>query len=174
MNCNNNKAISTFNNAEQRVNIEPEFLEKRVREHEALLYKIAISLGYFDNDVSDLVYQVCSYATRHYADKENRLSLRVWLSKMMVHKCIYGISSKLFSQGYDLSAKPVFNQHYSGYSFRQEAAALNMPLSFRAVYALHQLLRFDEIEIAAILNIDVVSVKKRLNKALLFINIPPG
>jgi DNA-directed RNA polymerase specialized sigma24 family protein len=173
MNFNNNKALSTYNNVTRGIEIRQQVLERRVREHEGLLYKIAASLGYLDNDMPDLVNEVCSYATRHYGDKEGELSLRVWLAKMMVYKCIYGISCKLFSQGFALPEKPAFNSNYSCYSISHAPALLNMPLGFRAVYILHHI-GFDEVEIATILNTDVIAIKKRFNQALLFINMPPG
>src|SRR5690242_2190678 len=64
-------------------------------EFEPLLYKIAISFGFIDSETMDLVQQVCSCYNTYCADQPNGASLKICLSKLMVHKCIFKISSQL-------------------------------------------------------------------------------
>ncbi len=93
-------------------------------------------------------------------------SLRIWLTKLLVHKCIFKISSELFSQGN--SSKTL--GHYYGYGDSHKLNQKHMPLSFRAVFILKNIVGFDENEIAEILNTTPLSVKQRLNKARAYVN----
>ncbi|TKK66692.1 hypothetical protein FC093_16795 [Ilyomonas limi] len=125
-----------------------------IKEYEPLLYKIASSFGFIDNETMDLVQQVCSCFNVYCTNPQNGTSLKIRLSKFMVHQCIFKISSQLFSQNVDA----------------EKLSATDMPLSFRSVFILHHIIGFDEYEIAEILNTNLLQVKHRLSKALLFIN----
>jgi len=125
-----------------------------IEEHEPLLHKIASSFGLIDSETIDLVQQAYSYSKAYCADSQNDTSLKIRLSKFMVHQCIFKISSRLFSQNADAG----------------KTGVTDMPLSFRSVFILHHIIGFDEYEIAEILNTNLLQVKQRLSKALLFIN----
>ena len=137
-----------------------------IEKYEPLLYQTAISFGFNDNELNDLVQQVCSHGSRSYTHQRNFFSLRIWLTKLLVHKCIFKISSELFSQGN--SSKTL--GHYYGYGDSHKLNQKHMPLSFRAVFILKNIVGFDENEIAEILNTTPLSVKQRLNKARAYVN----
>src|SRR4051794_14198761 len=71
--------------------------ETKIKKYELLLYKIAMSFGFGDKESSDLVQQVNSHANRYWGRQENGNSYRILLSKIIVQKCIFRISSKYFS-----------------------------------------------------------------------------
>jgi hypothetical protein len=126
----------------------------KTQDYQPLLYNIAAGFGFMDSETMDLVQQVCSSINAYCADLQDDTSLKIRLSKQMVHKCIFKISSQLFSQNMNT----------------EKIAVKDMPLSCRSVFILHDIIGFDECEIAEMLNTDLLQVKKRLNKALLFIN----
>jgi hypothetical protein len=123
--------------------------EQKFRQHDMLLYKIAAGFDLDSSERYDLVEEVHSYATRHASVHEGLLPTKVWLAKLMVHKCVFTISSRLFQQ--------------------PETSTKQMPLSFRTAYLLNNLVGFNEAEIAAILNTTPLKIKERLCKAFLFL-----
>jgi hypothetical protein len=136
--------------------------------YEALLYKIAISFGFNDCETMDLVQEVGSCSNTYCADRPNSGSLKIWLSKLMVHKCIFKISSQLFSQ--NSNAEKINHLPTGGGSGHKNSQTTDIPLSLRSVSILSDIIGFDEIEIAEILNTTPLQVKQRLNKVSLFIN----
>lgn len=130
--------------------------------HEELLSKIASGFGFSESEANDMMREIVSYAHSHYTNMQHGLSLRMWLSKMMVHKCVFKISSRLFSE----MNPGVKNTSFIGYTNKQEQ---EMPFSFKAVYILKTVVGFTETEIAEVLNTTVANAKERLTKARMFI-----
>jgi hypothetical protein len=125
-------------------------IEQHVRKYEPLMRKIALSFGFCDTVLHELVENTCSSALRHYETQEMYFSLRIWMSKLIVQKCVSKISASIFQQ-IDTSSK-------------------EMPLSFRTVYLLNVLVGFDEYEMALLLNSTPIIIRARLNKALSIIS----
>jgi len=123
------------------------------KEYESLLYKIATSFGCSDCEALDLIQQVCTCSAICSADWCNDTSLKIRLSKGIVHKCIFKLSSQWCSQ----------------YVEAKTVCVTDMPLSFHVVYILHDIIGFDENEVAELLNTNLHLVRQRLNKAFLFI-----
>jgi hypothetical protein len=143
-----------------------------VKRYELLLLKIAESFGFKETESKYMVQQVYSSAIACYTCWEHSLPLKVWLSKSMVRKCIFKISSELFesiginSRDNNLgSLKTYFN-----YTNTNEISLQKMPLDLRAVYLLCHTIQFTDIEVAEILNTTVQNIKQRLHKALLFMS----
>jgi DNA-directed RNA polymerase specialized sigma24 family protein len=136
-----------------------------MQKYEKLMYKITASFGFSDSESDDLVSEVSFYAHSHRSYPENRFLLRARLSKIMVHKCIFRISSRLFSQHTSTGKEPGILGYYPGCKSSPGTNCQDIPLSFRVVYILNDVIGFNEVEIAEILNITSIRVKDRLNKA---------
>ena len=145
-----------------------------IRNYELLLCKIGIAFGLDQNETGNLVQQVYAEATRDKIEQERHGTLRIFLSKLMIYKCIFLISSKLFDQAtggenISTSLKP-----YSGYKSSYIHRTPGMPLTYCAAYILHHDICFTEAEVSKLLNITPVKVKERINKARNFINTFKG
>lgn len=77
-----------------------------LEKYESVLYKIATNFDFEDNEVYDLMRQVRLHINSNCL-KSRSIGLKIWCSKIMVHKCIFIISQKLFSQ-HTLRINPVF------------------------------------------------------------------
>jgi DNA-directed RNA polymerase specialized sigma24 family protein len=141
------------------------------RLHGPLLYKTILRLGFNSIEAEGLVNEVCTSACLPEAQMENKYKLKLRLWKPLVHKCVSRLSAELFSKN---SSDP----HAPGpatvsVSFCKEPRKLNfrdMPLCFRIVYILRTEAGFSEEEVAEMLNSTTLQVRKRLNKARLFID----
>jgi DNA-directed RNA polymerase specialized sigma24 family protein len=144
-------------------------MEEIPRACEPLLYKIARSFGLSNSESQDLIQQVYSYALKDYLTNENHHPLRIRLVKMVVHKCIFIISSRLFNQFDSCTGKNNAESlsYYYAYLSAQRSKSGDMPLSFRVVFILKNM-GFNENEIAAILNTTTIKVKERFGKALAY------
>lgn len=144
--------------------------ESRVINYKSLLCRIAKGFGFSESEAGKLFEEVLEYA------RNNRVAdcvpFRVWASRIIVHKCAYRIGKKVFwqsgsgskqnslginnSDGCDTSSRPLHLK--------------DMPLSFRAVFILRQLIGFSVLEIAQMLNTTPAQVIERYNKALAFLD----
>jgi hypothetical protein len=124
--------------------------ERKIRPYDSLLYKIAAEFGFDSSDRQELVEEVHSFASRHPEGQEELLPKKIWLAKLIVHKCVFKISSQMFQQ--------------------PETCTKQMPLSFRTAYLLNNLVGFNEEEIAVILNTTPINIKQRLHRAILFVH----
>jgi RNA polymerase sigma-70 factor (ECF subfamily) len=141
---------------------------EKIKKYEPLLHKIANSFGFSNSETSELVQKVCLQIYRTYTNQDIRFPLKVWLVKVLVHKCTFKISSELFSQHHKEPAHiklMCLNFHSASGGLRLK----EMPLSLRAVYIMTNMFQFNEIEVAEILNITPFKVKERLHKALAFL-----
>jgi hypothetical protein len=131
----------------------PASSESGIGKYKCLLKKIGISLGFTETESGWLAQQVIHDAIKGNCQRNDHLSSRVWLSKIMVRKCLFTISNLLFSSK-NIDSKNKF------------LAGKTIPLSFWTVLILYNTVGFNEIEIAEILNTTVMQVKRRLNRAL--------
>lgn len=141
--------------------------ETGIKKYEPLLSKIATSFGFNDDETCNLVQQVYTNANRNNIELKHYSRICICLAKIMVYKCIFIISSKLFSQNTGDYSNPRLLAYYSEY--KSSSRASNMPLSYWAASILNNKIGFTEAEISELLNISPIKVKERLNKASLFI-----
>jgi DNA-directed RNA polymerase specialized sigma24 family protein len=138
--------------------------------YNGLLYQIARSFGFSDAEAGELVLATHASARRHQADQSG-LPYRVWLSRVLVHRCVFRISSELFGQ----VGGPVEKKHPGlldddyPYTTAGGQHLQQMPLSFRVVYILRDFIGFTAPEIAAIINAPLFTVKERYYKAQAFL-----
>jgi DNA-directed RNA polymerase specialized sigma24 family protein len=137
--------------------------EQKTRKYGPLLHKIALSFGFHNRESWELVQQVCLLAYQRDAKQEICFPLKVFLAKDLVHRCIFKISSQLFSQNNTDMA------YFSNYRYTGELCLQKMPLSLAVVYLLNSKFNFNEVEIAEILYTTPVQVKERLHKASAFV-----
>ena len=131
-----------------------------IEEYKPFLHKIAASFGFDEMQSRELAEQVLVQANRSYSIPSQHDRLKVWLSKSIVHKCIFKISSSIFSQ-----TPAATNSCFSKDNFLHTAKAPEIPLSFQTVYSLVRLIGLNEMEVAEILNITPLQVRERLGKA---------
>jgi hypothetical protein len=87
------------------------------------------------------------------------------LSKLMVYKCIFKISEHFFSQNNNETSSTLRSGIITVFKNFSWLKLQQIPLSYRAVYLLKNLNEFSEKEIAELLNITLIKVKERINKA---------
>ena len=138
--------------------------------YKALLYKIARSFGFSNAEAAALVLVTHAFARCHKSDQGN-LPGRLWLAKVLVHQCVFRISSELFRQAGNIAEKKYAGLWNDDDSDKTTGAPhlQSMPLSFRVVYILSQLIGFTATEIAAIVNAPLFTVKERHYKAQAFL-----
>lgn len=133
--------------------------------YEPLLYKIATNLDFSDNESYDLMYQVKLHVINH-SFNSNLYGFKTWCLKMMVHKCIFRISQNIVNRQRFPEPRPRVLEYP-----RTSATNIHdLYLSLRVVYVLKQIIRVDDIEIAEILNITPIEVKKKFDRAISFLN----
>jgi len=132
---------------------------QQVKKYKTLLYSIATNLGLNEKESKELAEYVCVVGERNFAYQKEGFTLKTWLSKILVHNCIFTISSCLFSQ--NSSLQTTNNDLIAPLS--------KVPISFGTVYILFHSIGFTESEIAQILNITPMQVKERLAKAMMII-----
>lgn len=134
---------------------------QKIMKHEPLLHQIVTSFGFSKDESYELVQQAFCRAHERYAKQEIYYPMKVFLAKYIIHKCIFKISSQLFSQS--TTAKPsYFNSLYTS-----DLRLQKLPLHLRTVYLLNVKFKFNEIETAEILNTTSALVKEKLHKAFL-------
>ena len=139
-----------------------------IKNFESLLYKIGIAFGLDYSETANLVKQVYAETTKNKIEQEHPGAIRICLSKLMIYKCIFIISSKLFGQ---VTGNNDFISLKYYYDYNSSAITRTpvMPLSYRAAYILHHDIGFTEAEVAKLLNITTFKVKERINKARLIL-----
>lgn len=145
-----------------------------VQKYEKLMYKIATSFGFNNSESNELVIQAGFYAIEYFAGQENRFASRILLSKIVVRKCIARLSDKVFSQNPCSKKESGVLGYYSDSKSSYRSVYEAIPLSLRTVYILNNTIGFNQVEIAEILNITLIRVKERFNKARFLLNNCPN
>lgn len=141
-----------------------------LNKYEPLLFKIGAAFGFNGERTNDLIKLVSSLAS-YQARMENVSSFRIWLCKIMVHKCIIRISAEIFNNHYyNSTAEHSFVTYTSGYETLHARELRTIPLSFRTVYILNKKIEFNDTEIAEILNLTPLEVRARLTRACSLLN----
>ena len=133
--------------------------EDGLAKYEDLLSTIAAGFGFDVLESRDLIKNVFADAITHYRSVQECGSPRIWLSKVMVHKCVSKLSSDIFASG-------CFRQHTGTNQTLQ-----HMPLTLRAVFILQERAGFNDLEVSEILNSSQYLVRARLSKAMAFLKI---
>lgn len=140
--------------------------EVSMQGYQSVLLKIANTFG-FNNQQSQCflheVYRDVNNSYPQYQVKE--LSMRLYLSKLMVNKCIFKISEHFFSQNNNGAFSTLCTGINSVFISSSQLKLQHIPLSYRSVYLIKNIMEFSETEIAELLNIALIQVKERFNKA---------
>jgi hypothetical protein len=137
---------------------------QKPEKYKLLLHSIATSLGLGEKESQELVEYVCLIGKKNYTYQKENYTLKIWLSKILVHNCIFRISSSMFSQNANTANSfQTANHHFMASPFSK------IPISFGTAYVLFHSIGFNESEVAQILNISLMQVKERLAKAMIII-----
>src|SRR5215217_7489627 len=63
-----------------------------IRRNNAALYKVARSYGFNHQDAQDLMQETYLTAYTQLDQFENRSLLKTWLTKILIHKCLYKLN----------------------------------------------------------------------------------
>src|SRR4051812_39045841 len=74
---------------EKVLNGDMALFEILIRRYNPVLYKIARSHGFNHQDAEDLMQDTHVAAYQHLAQFEGKASYKTWISRIMVHKCLY-------------------------------------------------------------------------------------
>jgi RNA polymerase sigma factor (sigma-70 family) len=155
--------------------------EVLIRRHNPVLYKIARGYGFNHHDSEDLMQETHVAAFQNLEQFSFKASYKTWISKIMIHKCLYKLnhgSSRKERPGSDIiyeDAKPMLSNERSitpeQWSLNKEFTSVlehalqKLPLSYRSVFLLREIEGFSVAETAGLLNITPVNVKVRFNRA---------
>lgn len=155
--------------------------EVLIRRYNPVLYKIARSYGFNHHDAEDLMQDTYVAAYQNLKQFKGNASYKTWLSKIIIHKCLYKINhgnSRKEQPASDFiyeDAKPMLS---SNKNLTPEQTSLNkeftnvlehalqkLPLNYSSVFVLREIEGFSVAETAEMLNISAVNVKVRVNRA---------
>jgi hypothetical protein len=140
--------------------------EISMQEYQGLLLKIATAFGFTNQQSQYFLQEVYANADNYYTKHQvKECSVRMNLSKLMVYKCIFKISEHFFSQNNNETSSTLRSGIITVFKNFSWLKLQQIPLSYRAVYLLKNLNEFSEKEIAELLNITLIKVKERINKA---------
>jgi len=149
-----------------------------IRKNNAGLYKVARSYGFNHQDAQDLMQETYINAFMKLAQFEGRSSFKTWITRIMIHKCLYkktyGSYKRETSQpDIQENAQPMHSNTTSPEKdlMRKEFGKVvafqleKLPLIYKTVFILREVEGFSVAETAELLDISPVSVKVRLNRA---------
>jgi RNA polymerase sigma-70 factor (ECF subfamily) len=149
-----------------------------IRKNNAGLYKVARSYGFNHQDAQDLMQETYINAFMKLAQFEGRSSFKTWITRIMIHKCLYkktyGSYKRETSQpDIQENAQPMHSNITSPEKdlMRKEFGKVvafqleKLPLIYKTVFILREVEGFSVAETAELLDISPVSVKVRLNRA---------
>jgi RNA polymerase sigma factor (sigma-70 family) len=155
--------------------------EVLVRRYNPLLYRIARSYGFNHQDAEDLMQDTHVTAYMHLQQLDYSLLYKPWLTKILIHKCLYKQNhgySKMEAPDSELverSQKPLHASLISGDAERiimnRELSTIiesnlnNLPPNYRTVLILREVEGFSVNETAELMDITASNVKVRLNRA---------
>jgi RNA polymerase sigma factor (sigma-70 family) len=166
----------------EKINLgELALFEVLIRRYNPALYKIARGYGFNHHDAEDLMQDTHVAAYQHLRQFEGKSSYKTWVSKIMIHKCVYKINhgrSRNEQPGSDIiyeSSIPMLSNDRNitpeqssinkEFSSVLEHALQKLPLTHRSVFVLRQVEGFSVAETAEMLNISQVNVKVRFNRS---------
>jgi RNA polymerase sigma-70 factor (ECF subfamily) len=163
------------------INGEIALFEVLIRRYDSVLYKIARGYGFNHQDAQDLMQETHLTAYTEIKGFGHRSSYKTWLSKIMINKCLYNLSHGYFKK--EQPASKLIDEHAQSMHAKQinntsekqlvnkelakviENSLLQIPLNYRTVFILREIEGFNVAETAELLNITLVNVRVRLNRA---------
>ena len=158
---------------------ETTLFEILVRRTNSVLYKIGRTYGFNHQDAEDLVQETHITAFNELAHFQGLSSYKTWVSRIMLHKCLYKVKHGYFKK--EVSAQHLTDSdkalHSAGKRDLQqkiqnqelarilEASIQALPLPYKTVFVLRQIEGFSVSETADLLDITPQNVKVRLNRA---------
>ena len=154
--------------------------EVLIRRYNSVLYKLARCYGFSHQDAEDIMQETHVSAYTNLKNFQHKASYKTWVSKILIHKCVYKLSYGYFKNEHpgtnemNDQAKPVFNQSRMGtektilnkeLSKVLEKSLEEIPLTYRTVFILREVEGFSTNETAELMNSTPVNVKVRLNRA---------
>ena len=166
---------------EKILNGELPWLEILIRRYNPVLYRIARGYGFNHQDAEDLMQDVHVIAYTKLATFEGRASYKTWISRIMIHKCLYKLKYGYYKNEFPsdqihainnqpMNVKANENQTEQVVSNRELTAVLeksiqNIPCIYRTVFILREVEGFSVAETAELLDITATNVKARLNRS---------
>jgi len=159
---------------------EKTLFEVLIRRYNSVLYKLARCYGFNHQDAEDIMQETHVSAYTNLKNFQHKASYKTWVSKILIHKCVYKLSYGYFKNEHpgtnemNDQAKPVFNQSRMGtekiilnkeLSKVLEKSLEEIPLTYRTVFILREVEGFSTNETAELMNSTPVNVKVRLNRA---------
>jgi RNA polymerase sigma-70 factor (ECF subfamily) len=157
-----------------------ELFEVLIRRYNPVLYKIARGFGFNHQDAQDLMQDTHIAAYTQLNKFQSRSAYKTWISRIIMNKCLYKLQNGYFknetpSEEKELSWQPIYwgsneNQTEKILVNRELAMVLRkcvevIPSIYRIVFVLRAIEGLSIAETAAQLNITVMNVKIRLNRA---------
>jgi len=151
-----------------------------IRRYNAILYKIARSYGFLHQDAQDLLQDTHVAAYQNLAQFQRKASYKTWVSKILIHKCLYKLKYGYYknevlheapsisdTQPLHMKASVQPDQHTVNKELGiiLEKSLEGLPITYRTVFVLREMEGFSVKETAEILNISSINVKVRLNRA---------
>jgi RNA polymerase sigma-70 factor (ECF subfamily) len=146
---------------------EKALFEVLIRRYNSVLYKIARCYGFNHQDAEDIMQETHVSAFTNLKNFQHKASYKTWVSKILIHKCVYKLS-----YGYFKNEQPgsnnmatetiVLNKELSKVL---EKSLAEIPLTYRTVFILREVEGFNTNETAELMNSTPVNVKVRLNRA---------
>jgi RNA polymerase sigma-70 factor (ECF subfamily) len=159
---------------------EKALFEVLIRRYNSVLYKLARCYGFNHQDAEDIMQETHVSAYTNLKSFQFKASYKTWISKIMIHKCVYKLSYGYFKNEHPGSdflnddAKPIFNQTKMAtdkivlnkeLSKVLEKSLQEIPLTYRTVFILREVEGFSTAETAELMSSTPVNVKVRLNRA---------
>ena len=159
---------------------EKALFEVLIRRYNSVLYKLARCYGFNHQDAEDIMQETHVSAYTDLKNFQHRSSYKTWVSKILLHKCVYKLSYGYFknerpgTNEMHEHVKPVFNQSRMAtekiilnkeLSKVLEKSLEEIPLTYRTVFILREVEGFSTNETAELMNSTPVNVKVRLNRA---------
>jgi RNA polymerase sigma factor (sigma-70 family) len=162
------------------LNGEKALFEVLIRRSNAVLYKIARCYGFNHQDAEDIMQETHVAAYTTLKKFQHKATYKTWVSKILIHKCVYKLSYGYFknempgSNNLNEESKPVFNHSNMAtekivlnkeLSRMLEKSLEEIPLTYRSVFILREIEGFNTAETAELINTTPVNVKVRLSRA---------
>lgn len=159
---------------------EKALFEILMRRYNSGLYKIARCYGFNHQDAEDIMQDTHYAAYTNLKNFQHKASYKTWISKILIHKCVYKLSYGYFKNEQPASdvmseaSKPMFNQTKMAtekivlnkeLSKVLEKSLSEIPLTYRTVFILREIEGFSTSETAELLNTTPINVKVRLSRA---------
>jgi len=160
---------------------ETHLFEILIRRHNAPLYKVARCYGFNHQDAEDLMQETYITAYTQLYRFENRSLFKTWITKILIHKCLYKLKYGSYKHEHANSTfitentepmlsvnkkteteKTVLRREFSNLL---EHALDALPLPYKTVFILRAVEGFSVAETADLLVITPVNVKVRFNRA---------